>query len=80
MYYGQYTLQIVYSVIDANEDESCSESVDVFFDGNNVRSVDNRKKCDSQQTGVYDNCIYEMTNSERFGKKTMKMSPIVTDM
>ncbi|VDN25211.1 unnamed protein product [Gongylonema pulchrum] len=79
-------IQLVYSMVDADEEEGRSESVEVFFAGSTIRALDS--KCNSNsssnlKTALYDNCMYEVVNSQNNNNlysKPVKKCPIVTDM
>ncbi|EJD73616.1 hypothetical protein LOAG_18968 [Loa loa] len=82
-------LPIVYSLIDADENENRSESVEIFFTESTIQACHNDISPSSQnlstslRTGFYDNCCYEIARSnkmENFCIKRIKNSPIVTDI
>ncbi|VDN02430.1 unnamed protein product [Thelazia callipaeda] len=81
------TLPLVYSMVDTNIDKDSSESVEIFFTKSTIQAFRNPSSASEValglQTGVYDNCCYEIARSETINKnyaKSMKISPIVTDM
>ncbi|CAG9536327.1 unnamed protein product [Cercopithifilaria johnstoni] len=83
------TLPIVYSLVDADENENHSESVEIFFTDSTIRAYHNdnlsapQKLSTSLRNGFYDNCCYEIARSDNKEKchfKEIKKSPIVTDM
>ncbi|VDK68277.1 unnamed protein product [Gongylonema pulchrum] len=73
-------------MVDADEEKGRSESVEVFFAGSTIRALGN--KCNSNsssnlKTALYDNCLYEVVNSQNNNNlysKPVKKCPIVTDM
>lgn len=77
-------------MIDADENENYSESVEIFFTGSTIQayhgdipSSSPRKLSTSLRTGFYDNCCYEIARSdtkENFHITEIKKSLIVTDM
>uniref|UniRef100_A0AAF5PFT8 CRIB domain-containing protein n=1 Tax=Wuchereria bancrofti TaxID=6293 RepID=A0AAF5PFT8_WUCBA len=82
-------LPVVYSLIDADENANCSESVEIFFTESTIQAyhsdmpLSSQKLSTSLRTGFYDNCCYEIARSDKTKKfriKGIKSSPIVTDI
>ncbi|VDK68861.1 unnamed protein product [Onchocerca ochengi] len=83
------TLPIVYSLIDADKNENRSESIEIFFAGSTIQACHNNTSLSSQkistslQTGLYDNCCYEIARSDKtkkFHVKRIKNDPIVSNL
>ncbi|VDM14777.1 unnamed protein product [Wuchereria bancrofti] len=82
------TLPVVYSLIDADENANCSESVEIFFTESTIQAyhsdmpLSSQKLSTSLRTGFYDNCCYEIARSDKTKKfriKGIKSSPIVIE-
>uniref|UniRef100_A0A915Q1I1 CRIB domain-containing protein n=1 Tax=Setaria digitata TaxID=48799 RepID=A0A915Q1I1_9BILA len=78
---------VVYSLVDANENENHSESVEIFFSDSTIRAFHNSKPSQpemstSLQAVLRDNSDYQIARNDKTKRTNVKIrnSPIVTDI